>query len=89
MEREGSASKAGDAGQRLFLLGVEHVQDGAGQQGVSRLVPVIAAVAGAFGINEDVGDVLHIAHFLRALAHFQQRIEAGGAGIGWVKAQTV
>src|SRR5262245_4627803 len=50
---------------------------------------MIATVAGTLWIDQDVGDVLHIAHFLGAFAYFQQRIEAGGARIGRVEAQAV
>ena len=70
------------ARQRLLALGVEHVQDGAGQQRVGGLVPVIAPLARPFRIDQDVGDVLDIAHLVRALAHLQQRIEARRAR-GW------
>ena len=42
-----------------------------------------------FRIDQDVGDVLHIAHLLRALAHLQQRIEAGGQGVGRIEQQAV
>ena len=50
---------------------------------------MIAALAGALGIDQNVGDVLHIANFARALAHLEQRIEAGRAGIGGIEQQAV
>ncbi len=81
--------EGGDARQRLLLFGVEHVQDGAGQQRVRRLLPVIAPFLGPFRIDQDVGDVLHVAHLLRALAHLEQRIEAGGEGIGRIEQQAM
>ena len=68
-----------DTGERLLLLGVEHVQDGANQQPIGGLLPVVADLAGTLGIDQDVGDVLHVPDLVRALAHLQQRIEAGGA----------
>ena len=50
---------------------------------------MVAPVARAFGIDQDVGDVLHVAHLVLAAAHFEQRIEAGGAGIGGIEQQAV
>jgi hypothetical protein len=81
--------EGGHARQRLLLLGIEHVQDGAGQQGVGGLVPVVAPLARAFRVDQDVGDVLHVAHLVRALAHLQQRIEACRRAIGGIEQQAV
>ena len=81
--------EGGDAGQRLLLFGVEHVQDGAGQQRMRRLLPVVAPLLGAFRVDQDVGDVLHVAHLLRALAHLEQRVEAGGQRVGGIEQQAV
>ena len=78
----GIGEEGRDAGQRLLLLGVEHVQDGAGQQRVGGLLPVVAPLRAPFRIDQDVGDVLDIAHLVRALAHLQQRIEARRARVG-------
>ena len=50
---------------------------------------MVAALARTFRIDQDVGDVLHVAHFVCTLAHFQQGIEAGGARIGGIEQQAV
>ena len=42
-----------------------------------------------FRVDQDVGDVVHIAHLVEALAHLQQRVEAGGERIGGVEQQAV
>ena len=59
--------EGGDSRQRLLLLRVEHVQDGAGEQRVRGLLPVVAPLACPFRVDQDVGDVLHVAHLLEAL----------------------
>ena len=66
--------EVGDAGQRLVRLGVEDVQDRADKQRVARLLPVVAALQRAFGVDQDVGDVLDVADLAIAAAHLQQRI---------------
>ena len=55
--------EVGDAGERLVRLGIEDMQDRADQQRVAGLLPVVAALQRAFGIDQDVGDVLDVAHF--------------------------
>ena len=81
--------EGGDTGERLLSLSVEDVQDGPGQQRMGRLLPVVAALLRPFRINQDVGDVLHVAHLLRAFAHLQQRVETGGQGVGGIEQQAV
>ena len=44
---------------------------------------------GAFRVDQDVGDVLHIAHLVSALAHLEQRIEAGRQRVGRIEQQAV
>jgi len=63
-----------DAGERLVLLGIEDVKDGADQKRVTGLLPVVPLFEAAFGIDEDVGDVLDVAHLPLATPHFEQRI---------------
>ena len=58
----------GDAGERLVRFGIEDVQDGADQQRVAGLLPMIAPLQRAFGIDQDVGDVLDVAHLRRRRA---------------------
>ena len=66
----------GDAGQRLVALGVQDVQDGAGEQAVGGRLPVVARVLLAGGIDKQIGDVLGVADFVPTFPDFQERIEA-------------
>ena len=63
------------------------MQDGAGQQGVCRLVPVVAPLAHPFRIDQDVGDVLDIAHLVRTLAHLKEWVEARRPGAGGIESR--
>ena len=76
-----------DAGQRLVRLGVKDVEDRSDEQGVAGLFPVVALFETAFRIDQDVGDVLNIAHFPFAAAHLEQRIIGSRFYIGRVKQQ--
>ena len=67
----------GDARERLVWLGIEDMQDRADEEAVAGLLPVIAAIERPFRINQDVGDVLDVAHLLVAAPHLQQRIVGG------------
>ena len=73
----GIGEKIGDAGERLVGLGVKHMQDRADEQRVAGLLPVIAALQRAFGIDENIGDILHVAHFGWPAPNFEQRIIGG------------
>src|ERR1700733_5950157 len=53
------------------------------------LFPMVAAFQCTFGIDQDIGDVLYIADFIRSLAHLQQWIVAGTARIGGIEQETV
>ena len=79
--------EVGDAGERLVRLGVEDMQDGADQQRMAGLLPVIAPLQRAFGIDQDVGDVLDVADFPFAAADLEQRIVGGARGIGRIEQQ--
>jgi hypothetical protein len=48
------------------------MQDRADQQSERSLFPVVAPLQHAFGIDQDISDVLHLAHFMRAAPDFQQ-----------------
>ena len=76
-----------DAGQGLIRLGVEDMQDGADQQRVAGLLPVVAALQRAFRIDQHVGDVLDIANFPLAAANLEQRVVGGGRRVGGVEQQ--
>ena len=75
--RCGSERKLATPAQRLVRLGVEHVQDGADQQRVAGLLPVIAPLQRAFRVDQDVGDVLDVADLPFAAADLEQRIVGG------------
>jgi hypothetical protein len=81
--------QSGDAGERLVGLGVEDMKDGADQERMGGALPVIALLARAFGIDQDVGDVLDIAHLVRALPHLEQRVVARSLGIGRIEQQAM
>jgi hypothetical protein len=79
LERAGRVGQeVGDAAQRLVFARVEHMQDGSDQQRVRSLLPVVALLQRAFGIDQNVGDVLHVAHFIRAAPNLQQRVVGRG-----------
>ena len=65
-----------DPGERLLLLCVEDMEDGAHEQRMARLLPVATALERPFGIDQDIGDVLHVADFLVAAANLEQRVVA-------------
>src|SRR3546814_9437245 len=69
--------KGRDAGERLLLFAVEDVQDGPDEQTMAGLLPMIAPFERSLGIDEDVGDILDVAHLLRAAATLQQGIVTG------------
>ncbi len=81
--------EARDPRERLLLLGVEDVEDGADQQRVAGLLPMVAPLERAFGIDEDVGDVLDVADLVRAAADLEQRVVAGRAGVCRVEQQAM
>ena len=66
--------KGGDAGQCLVGLCVQDMQDRADQKRVRCLLPVVSLFERAFRVDENVGDVLHVADFPFAAAHFEQRV---------------
>ena len=79
------AEEGRNAGERLLLLGVEHMRDGADRQGVTGLLPMRPPLQRTFRIDQDVGEVLHVADLVRSLAHLQERVVAGGTRIGRVE----
>src|SRR5690606_27493705 len=66
--------ESGDAGERLVFFGIEDMEDGADQESVAGLLPVIAFLEGAFGVDQDVGDVLDVADLPLAAPNLKQRI---------------
>ena len=79
--------KVGDAGERFVGLGVEHMQDGSDQQRMAGLLPMVPPFERAFGIDQHVGDVLHVAYFPFAAADLQQRIVGGARRVGRIEQQ--
>ena len=79
--------EGGDAGEGLIRLGVEDMQDGADQQRVAGLLPMVAALKRAFRIDQHVGDILDVADFPFAAANLEQRIVGGGRRVGRVEQQ--
>ncbi len=78
-----------DASERLLLLGIEDVEDRADQQRVAGLLPMIAPLQRALGVDQDVGDVLDVTDLGRAAAHLQQRVVPRRARVGRVEQQAV
>ena len=46
---------------------------------------MIAALETAFGIDQHVRDILHVAHLPLSVTHLQQRIVGGRGGVGWIE----
>ncbi len=66
--------EVGDASERLVLFNIENMQDGADQQRVAGLLPVVSPFQRSFRVDKDVGDVLDVAHLSIAAADLEQRI---------------
>ena len=85
----GIRQEARDPGECLLALGIEDMQDGADEQRVRGLLPMAPALQHAFRIDEDIGNVLDIAHFAVAAPDFHERIEMRRAFVGRIKPDTV
>ena len=83
----GIGQERGDAGERLVGLGIEDMKDGADQQRMAGLFPMIAPLERAFGVDQHVGDVLDVADFPLAAADLEQRIVGGAGGVGRIEQQ--
>ncbi|MCY1364078.1 hypothetical protein D9M69_508680 [compost metagenome] len=79
----------GDAAQRLVFARVEDMQDGTDQQCMAGLLPMIAPLQRTFGIDQNVRDVLDVAHFMRAASYLQQRVVGRRLRIGRVEQQAM
>ena len=69
----GAREEVRAAGQRLLLLRVENMQDEPDQERMRGAVPVVADAV-AVRVDEDIGDVLRVAHFLIAHPDLEQRV---------------
>ena len=63
-----------NTGQRLVLLGIQNVKNSSDQQGVASFLPVIPPFQRPFGIDQHVGDILHVTDFPLPSPHFQKRV---------------
>ena len=88
-ERAGIREEGGDARERLVLLGVEDVQDGADQERVSARLPVVLGLLFAGRVDQDVGDVLGVLDLVQASSDLQQRVEPHRVGGGRLEAPDV
>ena len=79
--------EAGNTRKRLIRFGIEHVENGADQQCVAGLLPVIAAFQRSFRVDQHIRDILDIAHLPFAAANFQQWIIGGRIRVGWIEQQ--
>ena len=79
--------EVGDAGERLVFLGIENVEDGADQQRMRGLLPVIAPLQRALGIDQDIGDVLDVPDLPFATTNLEQRIVGRRVRIGRIEQQ--
>ncbi len=81
--------EASDTREGLLLLRIEDVEDRPDQQRVAGFLPMAAPFERPLRIDQDVGDVLDVAHLVGTFADFQQRIVARRAGIGRVEQQAM
>ena len=87
--RCGSDRKVATRASVFVLLGVQDMEDRADQQRVAGLLPMTAAFERAFGVDQDIGDVLDVAYFVGATADFEQRVVSCRPGVGGIEQQAV
>lgn len=85
----GIGQEGRDPGQCLVRVGVEDVEDGADQQRMAGLLPMVAPFQRPFGIDQNIGDILDIADFAGPAADFEQRIVAGRGRVGRIEQQAM
>ena len=61
------------------------MQDDADEERMARLLPMIAPFERAFRIDQDVGDILDVAHFLGPAPHGHQRVIARAVAVGRIE----
>ena len=81
----GVGQERGHASKGLVGFGVKDMQDGPDQQGMTGLFPVIAPLKTAFGIDQDVGDVLDVADLPFTAPNLEQRIIGRRIRIGRIE----
>ena len=85
--RFGSDRKLGNTGKRFVRFGVEHMEDGADEQRVTGLLPMVAAFERALRVHQHVGNVLDVAHLPFAPPNLQQRIVGRRLRVGRIEQQ--
>ena len=70
---------------QFVFFGVEHVQDDTDQQRVARFLPLMAPFKSAFGIDQDIGDVLDFANLVTNLSDCDERVVPRARWIGRIK----
>src|SRR5450755_3606941 len=50
---------------------------------------MVAPLQRALRIDQDVGNVLHVAYFMLTAAHFEQRVISGRTCVGWIEQQAM
>ena len=65
------------------------MENGADQETMRGLLPVGAPLEHAFGIDQDVRDVLDVAHLVGAAADFEERVVTGRAQVGRIEQQAM
>ena len=77
------------ARERLLLLGIEDMENRADKERMTGLLPMVAPLKRAFGIDKDIGDVLDVPDFISAATDLKQRIVARRARIGRIEKQAM
>ena len=72
--RRGIGEEGCNAGQCFVLFGVEDVEDGADEQRVARLFPVVTPFDRAFGVDQNIRNVLDVAYLLGAAPDLEKRV---------------
>jgi len=74
-----------NAGQCFVRFCVEDVEDGADEQRVAGLFPVVTPLDRALGVDQNVGDVLDIANLLGAAPDLEKRVVRCRACVRWIE----
>jgi hypothetical protein len=83
----GIGQEVGDARERLVRFRIEDMQDRADQQAMAGLFPMVALVEAAFGIDQNIRDILHVPDLPFPLPDLQQRVVGRRSGIGRIEQQ--
>src|SRR5437773_572865 len=63
------------------------MEDGANQERMTGLLPMVPFVQRAFGVDQDVGDILDVAHLPLPTPDLKQRIIGRGFWVGRIEQQ--